>query len=33
MVHVMAYTYIMTDNRPNILPVTVRIFEEEMQNP
>jgi hypothetical protein len=28
MVHVMSYTYIMTDRRPDILPVTVKIFEE-----
>jgi hypothetical protein len=28
MVHVMSYTYIMTDNRPDILPVPVKIFEE-----
>ncbi|MGB7787525.1 DUF4389 domain-containing protein [Methanoregula sp.] len=28
MVHVMPYTYVMTDNRPDILPVTVKIFEE-----
>ena len=28
MVHVMSYTYIMTDNRPDILPVSVKIFEE-----
>lgn len=28
MVHVMSYTYIMTDKRPDILPVTVKIFEE-----
>jgi len=27
-VHVMGYTYIMTDKRPDILPVTVKIFEE-----
>jgi hypothetical protein len=33
MVHVMAYTYIMTDKRPNILPVTVRIFEDDIQTP
>jgi len=33
MVHVMAYTYIMTDKRPHILPVPVRIFEEELQTP
>ncbi|MGB7993406.1 DUF4389 domain-containing protein [Methanoregula sp.] len=32
-VHVMAYTYIMSDKRPNILPVSVRIFEEEVQIP
>jgi vacuolar-type H+-ATPase subunit I/STV1 len=28
MVHVMSYTYIMTDKRPDILPVQVTIFEE-----
>jgi hypothetical protein len=28
MVHVMSYTYIMTDIRPDIMPVTVKIFEE-----
>ncbi|MEN6396699.1 MAG: DUF4389 domain-containing protein, partial [Methanoregula sp.] len=28
-VHVMSYTYIMTDKRPNILPVKVWVFEEE----
>jgi len=28
MVHVMSYTYIMTDKRPEILPVPVKIFEE-----
>jgi hypothetical protein len=27
-VHVMSYTYFMTDQRPEILPVTVKIFEE-----
>lgn len=27
-VHVMPYTYIMTDDRPDILPVTVKILEE-----
>ena len=27
-VHVMPYMYIMTDRRPNILPVKVRIYEE-----
>ncbi|HXX55469.1 MAG TPA: DUF4389 domain-containing protein [Methanoregula sp.] len=28
LVHVMGYTYIMTDRRPDILPVTVKIYEE-----
>ncbi len=28
MVHVLPYTYIMTDKRPDILPVTVKIYEE-----
>jgi len=28
MVNVMSYTYIMTDKRPDILPVTVKIYEE-----
>jgi hypothetical protein len=28
LVHVMGYTYIMTDKRPDILPVAVKIFEE-----
>ena len=27
-VHVMSYTYIMTDKRPNFLPVPVKIYEE-----
>jgi hypothetical protein len=27
-VHVMNYTYFMTDRRPDILPVPVKIFEE-----
>jgi hypothetical protein len=27
LVHVMGYTYLMTDKRPAILPVTVKIFE------
>ena len=27
-VHVMGYVYIMTDNRPDIMPVTIKIFEE-----
>ncbi len=28
MVHVLPYTYLMTDKRPGIIPVTVKIFEE-----
>ena len=28
MVHVMSYTYIMTDKRPEILPVPIKIYEE-----
>ena len=28
-VHVMSYTSVMTDTRPGIMPVTVKIFEEE----
>ena len=28
MVHVMSYMYIMTDKRPDILPVSVKIYEE-----
>jgi hypothetical protein len=28
MVHVLPYTYFMTDKRPDILPVTVKILEE-----
>lgn len=28
LVHVMGYTYIMTDRRPDILPVKVSIYEE-----
>jgi hypothetical protein len=28
MVHVLPYTYIMTDKRPDIMPVPVKIFEE-----
>ncbi|HNX17790.1 MAG TPA: DUF4389 domain-containing protein [Methanoregula sp.] len=28
-VHVLSYSYIMTDKRPGILPVKVRIFEKE----
>ena len=27
-VHVMSYTYFMTDKRPDILPVTVKVYEE-----
>ena len=28
MVHVMGYVYIMTDKRPDIMPVVVKIYEE-----
>ena len=28
LVHVMSYMYIMSDNRPDILPVAVKLFEE-----
>jgi hypothetical protein len=28
MVHVLSYTYFMTDTRPDIMPVAVKIFEE-----
>ena len=28
LVHVMGYTYLMTDSRPHIMPVPVKIFEE-----
>jgi hypothetical protein len=28
MIHVLPYTYFMTDKRPDIMPVTVKIFEE-----
>jgi hypothetical protein len=28
MVHVLPYTYFMTDRRPDIMPVPVKIFEE-----
>ena len=28
MVHVLPYTYIMTDKRPDIMPVPVKIYEE-----
>jgi hypothetical protein len=30
LVHVFGYTYIMTDTRPDILPVPVRVYEEEL---
>jgi hypothetical protein len=30
LVHVMGYTYLMTDRRPNIMPVPVGIYEEEL---
>jgi len=30
MVHVMGYVYIMTDRCPDILPVPVRMYEEEL---
>ncbi|MDD1692401.1 MAG: DUF4389 domain-containing protein [Methanoregula sp.] len=29
MIHVMGYTYIMTDKRPDILPVPVKIYESD----
>ncbi|WP_292426112.1 DUF4389 domain-containing protein [Methanoregula sp.] len=29
MVYVMSYTYIMNDKRPNIMPVKIKVFEEE----
>jgi hypothetical protein len=28
LVHIMSYSYIMTDKRPDILPVPVKIYEE-----
>jgi hypothetical protein len=28
MVHVMPYTYFMTDKRPDVMPVTVKVYEE-----
>jgi len=28
MIHVLPYTYFMTDKRPDIMPVNVKIFEE-----
>jgi len=28
MVHVMPYTYFMTDTRPEVMPVAVKLFEE-----
>lgn len=30
LVYVMGYTNLMTDRRPNIMPVPVRIYEEEL---
>lgn len=33
LVHVMSYVYIMSDKRPNILPVTTRVYEEVDQKP
>jgi hypothetical protein len=30
MVHVMGYVYFMTDKRPDIMPVPVRMYEEEL---
>ena len=32
LVHVMSYTYIMTDKRPDILPVPVKIYESNDKN-
>lgn len=29
MVYVMSYTYIMNDKRPNIMPIKIKVFEEE----
>jgi hypothetical protein len=29
-VHVMSYMYIMTDKRPDVMPVPVRMYEEEL---
>jgi hypothetical protein len=31
MVHVAPYMYIMTDKRPDIFPVKVRIYEEKVE--
>jgi hypothetical protein len=28
MIHVLPYTYFMTDKRPDVMPVSVKIFEE-----
>jgi vacuolar-type H+-ATPase subunit I/STV1 len=28
LVHIMSYTYIMTDRRPDIMPVPVKVYEE-----
>jgi len=33
LVHVMNYVYIINDKHPNILPVPVRVYEEEVHNP
>ena len=33
LVHVMSYTYIMNDKRPDILPVKTTVFEQEGQIP
>jgi hypothetical protein len=33
LVHVMSYVYIMSDKRPNILPVTTRVYEDVEQKP
>jgi hypothetical protein len=30
-VHVMPYMYVMTDRRPDVMPVTVRIYEEKVE--
>jgi len=30
-VHILSYSYIMTDKRPDILPVTVKVYEEVLQ--
>jgi hypothetical protein len=33
LIHVMPYTYIMTDTRPEILPVAVKMYEEMQTDP